>query len=266
MRKMIVGSLGFLLAALTVAESQGSSLEGPELSVVVDGATLPKYSAGGKTYIEAFRGRPYELRVTNPLPFRVAAAVSVDGLNTIDARHAEAWSSRKWVLGPGETLTIPGWQVSGSAARQFFFTGERGSYGALLGKTENLGVIEAVFFRERPAPVPVPLTSAPGPRPTGSLEAQGDASGSPIPPGLAKENRRDALSDEYAATGMGARREHEVIDVYLELDRHPIGRSTLRYEFRPQLVALGVLPRRENPRDRRERARGFTGYCPEPER
>ena len=40
----------------------------------------------------------------------------------------------------------------------------------------------------------------------------------------------------------------------------------LRYEFRPQLVKLGLLPewRHPTPLDRRERARGFDGYCPEP--
>ena len=46
-------------------------------------------------------------------------------------------------------MVIPGWQVSNAASRKFFFTGERGSYGAALGKTQDLGVIEAVFFREK---------------------------------------------------------------------------------------------------------------------
>ena len=44
---------------------------------------------------------------------------------------------------------ISGWQVNDRTARSFYFTGERGtSYGAALGQTDNLGVIEAVFFRE----------------------------------------------------------------------------------------------------------------------
>jgi hypothetical protein len=41
---------------------------------------------------------------------------------------------------------------------------------------------------------------------------------------------------------------------------------TVRYEFRPQLVRLGVLPapRRADPLERRERARGFEpDYCPD---
>ena len=45
--------------------------------------------------------------------------------------------------------------TSRSTARQFFFTTEEKSYGAWLGKTRDLGVITAAFFRERrPQPVP----------------------------------------------------------------------------------------------------------------
>jgi len=41
----------------------------------------------------------------------------------------------------------------------------------------------------------------------------------------------------------------------------------IRYEFRPQLVRLGILPSAPaaDPLQRRERARGFEpGFCPEP--
>jgi len=43
----------------------------------------------------------------------------------------------------------------------------------------------------------------------------------------------------------------------------------IRYEFRPQLVRLGILPAGPlvDPLQRREGARGFTpGVCPEPPR
>ena len=69
---------------------------------------------------------------------RVAVALSVDGLNTIDARHTDASSARKWVLGPYEAVTIRGWQTNSAQARRFFFTTEDESYGGWLGKKENL--------------------------------------------------------------------------------------------------------------------------------
>jgi hypothetical protein len=38
----------------------------------------------------------------------------------------------------------------------------------------------------------------------------------------------------------------------------------IRYEFRPQLVALGVIRETREPIARREAARGFSDFCPEP--
>lgn len=214
-----------------------------DLAVVVDGQSRTEYSHRGTTYIEAVRGREYALRITNPTGHRVAVALSVDGLNTIDAKHTDGWNAAKWVLEPYESTVISGWQVSGDTARRFFFTGERNSYGAALGKTENLGVIEAIFYRERG-------------RPIAQFQERGEASGAPAP------SAKAAADDEYAATGMGGRTRHEVQSVEVDLDPRPILSERIRYEFRPQLVKLGVI-RDRTPLERREKAKGFE-YCPEP--
>jgi hypothetical protein len=85
---------------------------------------------------------------------------------------------------------------------------------------------------------------------------------------MAKPSSQPALSDEYAATGMGDRTRHDVYRVDLELVRSPAATLRIRYEFHDQLVRLGVLPRyRDRDRDpleRREASRGFSSYCPEP--
>lgn len=248
------------LAALVLLAAP--AFAGVDLDVVVDGAPRAEYVHRGATYIEAIRGRDYSLRLTNPTGNRVAVALSVDGLNTIDAKHTDGWSASKWVIEPYDSIEISGWQVSGSTARRFIFTGERRSYGAALGQTENLGVIEAIFYRERRRPIAQRRyeryeEEVPAPAPAPSASAEGQAA----PRSQAKE----ALSDDYAATGMGGRTRHDVTEVDLDLDPHPIASVRLRYEFRPALVKLGVLmePSR-SPLQRRERARGFEGYCPEP--
>ena len=230
------------------------------LEVLVGGAPRPEYAARGSTYVEAERGREYTLRITNPLPVRVAVALAVDGLNTIDARHGDPRSAAKWVLDPHQTVEISGWQVSGKEARAFYFTGERGSYGALLGRTENLGVIEAVFFRERPRVIPVITERLDGAAPERRAHGAGAKSGSAAP-------ECSALADDYAATGIGERRRHEVVEIRIELESEPAATIRLRYEFRPQLEALGVLPRphQPSPLERREGARGFEPrFCPVP--
>ena len=80
------------------------------MTVLVGDTPAREYHHDGTVYIEALRGRDFAIRITNPTPYRVAVALSVDGLNTIDARHSDAWSARKWVLDPWETTVISGWR------------------------------------------------------------------------------------------------------------------------------------------------------------
>jgi hypothetical protein len=236
----------FAFAALAIAPAALADLE-----VLVDGATRPEYQHRGTTYIEAIQGREYSLRITNPTPHRVAVALAVDGLNTIDAKHTGGWDASKWVLEPYESTTISGWQVSDSTARRFFFTNERNSYGAKLGQTENLGVIEAIFYRERERRV------------ERRYRLDGGAMQEAQPAPSARDAAKAQKDDDYAATGMGDRTRHDVERVNIDLEREPIASVRIRYEFRPQLVRLGVIGKSRDPLERREKARGFE-YCPEP--
>jgi hypothetical protein len=239
-----------LIALVTVAlPLLARTIDGtPEVTVLVDGEARRSYVHNGTRYIEALRGRDFTIRLRNPTAQRVAVALSVDGLNTIDATHTDAWNASKWVLGPYETAEIQGWQVSDRAARRFYFTGERDSYGARLGRTQNLGVIEAVFYRERAPRQPREFSRKQ--RDEGRAQPESSAAA----PRAGAESQA-APSDDYAATGMGRRTHHPVEEVAIALERDPIAAVAFRYEFRPQLVKLGVLDR--DPLERRERARGF---------
>src|SRR5258708_4069169 len=66
-----------------------------DVQVLVDGRPLDEYNARGRTYVQAIEGSEYELRIRNPFPYRVAVALSVDGLNSIDARHTSARAASK---------------------------------------------------------------------------------------------------------------------------------------------------------------------------
>src|SRR5262245_55369696 len=209
-----------------------------ELDVIVDGRPLSEYYSRGRTYVEALQGAEYELRLRNPSPDRVAVALSVDGLNTIDARHTSASNASKWVIEPYQTITISGWQMSTERARRFYFTNERDSYGAKLGQTANLGVISAVFFKERRriVPPPYPITRDKS-EPEQSARAQespsAKSSGAVAP-------RPD---DDYAATGIGRDVRHDVRWVDMDLESRSAGEVTIRYEYYSALLRLGVLPR-----------------------
>ncbi|MEO6394164.1 MAG: hypothetical protein ABIP75_20085 [Pyrinomonadaceae bacterium] len=240
-----------------------------EVEVLVNGYPRETYFGRGRRYVEAVEGQEYSLRIRNPLGIRVAVALSVDGLNTIDARRTSAEGAAKWVIEPYSSITISGWQVSGSRARQFYFTTERNSYGAKIGQTANLGVISAVFFRERRA---VPIYRPP----SVSRDEQSERRSSDAPTAGRDNNAAKSRTgstypmpdDESAATGIGRNQQHEVTWVNLDLESRPTAEVTMRYEYRESLVRLGILPRYSPPDTlgRRERASGFDGhtYSPEP--
>ncbi|HKQ59788.1 MAG TPA: hypothetical protein VJS92_00810 [Candidatus Polarisedimenticolaceae bacterium] len=262
MNRLSLTVLAVTLAA-TAGTAQALERGAFSLDVLVDGAPLTEYAGRGTSYIEASRGREYSIRLTNHSGERVAIALSVDGLNSIDAKTTTAREAAKWILGPWESITLDGWQTSSSTARRFFFTSEQDSYGSWLGKTKNLGVISAAVFRER-RPQPVPMyredsrmaPSAPAPE-------ERAAAGQAAP---------QKLSDEMAATGIGRELGHEVRRVEFDEEDRPTARLDLRYEYHDALVRLGVLPRPrpdwDDPIARRERARGFedTGFAPDPYR
>jgi hypothetical protein len=249
---------------------------GFEVQIIVDGRPLEEYNARGKSYVEALAGAEYEVRIRNPLPYRVAVALSVDGLNSIDARRTTAWNASKWVIEPYGTITVAGWQMSSERARQFYFTSERDSYGAKLGQTSNLGVVSAVFFRER-RPIPVPVTPPPHPRPPYEEERGRDEKSKAPSAGMGTADstvRRQAEiapvpDDEYAATGIGRSVHNDVRWVNMELESRPAAEVTIRYEYYAALVRLGVLPQpypRPDPLRRREGSTGFEDrrFSPEP--
>lgn len=265
-------SIALFAAALPLA---AASRHGFSLSVVVDGCEAPEYEHSGRLYVEALRGRNFSLRVANPTSERIAVALSVDGRNVVDAKRTSAQGAAKWVLGPGETIDIPGWQVSGETSRRFFFTETARSYAKWLGDTRSVGTIEAVFFREkRQRPRPAPGISGRVEDEASSGETR-ERAGAPAPPEAATaESGRDAgaaqrksEADRMAATGIGDRTDFPVQWVAFEEERNPAARIAIRYEFRRELVALGVLPRSDDALAARERARGFEPrYAPDPDR
>jgi hypothetical protein len=270
---------GSVIAAEPVpeGEAQGRNIVPQrefDVTILVDGRPLYEYAARGRRYIEAREGAEYEIRIRNPYPFRVAVALSVDGLNSIDARRTSAWNASKWVIAPYGTINVSGWQMSSERARHFYFTTERDSYAAKLGQTANLGAISAVFFRERRY-VPIPITP---PRPTYEEDGVRDRSDKSKAPsasaGTQAQGRvqREApmpSDDEYAATGIGRSVRNDVRFVNMDLESRPVNEVNIRYEYYGALVRLGILPQRYpriDPLGRREGATGFEDrrFSPEP--
>jgi hypothetical protein len=292
-RKRVFASLaGTLLALVPLLGAPSASAVGDgrwSMEILIDGVPADEYAARGRSYVEALQGREYAVRLTNNSPERIAIALSVDGLNSIDAKTTTPATASKWILDPWDSIVIDGWQTSSSTARKFFFTTEESSYGNWLGKTRNLGTISAAVFREkRPDPPrysrrwwnPFSRDKSAGAPPAsggpeGRLEAQEKGSADAPSAGPersdSKRQREAEPSDDLAATGIGRELDHEVTRVEFRAESSPATILSVRYEYRDSLVRLGVLPhpyrRPHDPMDRREQASGWSdGYAPDPYR
>src|SRR5438093_5019369 len=92
-RRRAVGfsALALLLAAAALSPGRPAlamDRGGYSMEILVDGVPLPEYDARGTSYVCALNGREYSVRLRNNTGERVAIALSVDGLSSIDAKSS----------------------------------------------------------------------------------------------------------------------------------------------------------------------------------
>jgi len=262
-----------------------------EVEVKVAGRTAPLFLASNRPdrwYLEAREGAKYEIRVRNRTGQRVGFVLAVDGLNAIDGRlSANASNEPMYVLDPYASSTIKGWRKDLKNVSRFVFVDERRSYAERTGQGNgDLGWIRVTAFHEsRPrvggairwresgeeefradgsrelqkdAPQAAPAPEA-GRRATNGMGVQGGGE-------IAPQAAREPLADANPGTGWGPNQRDRVRTVEFEPRDYPAAQVILRYEYRPTLTALGILPWVE-PRDRTwERERGLYGFAQPPGR
>lgn len=117
-----------------------------------NGQYYREYDVDKKKTIKVRPKEEYSIVVRNPLPVRVAVAVSIDGLNSIDGERTSTRNAKKWLIEPNSSLKIEGWQTSNKTLRKFLFTEDTAAYakwredkeGKPYGK--NMGVIGIAWF------------------------------------------------------------------------------------------------------------------------
>jgi hypothetical protein len=247
------------------------------LSVEIDGQPTSLYPApdgSGRFYVEARKGSRYAVALANRTGERIGVVLTVDGLNAISGER-DTGRGRMYVLDPWQRTTVQGWRTSLQEVRRFTFVDERASYAARSAKAnEKMGWIEVAAYRERRAFVRSAIPRAtPPPEPYGVEGQSADKSEAPAQraqgdsaEGAAPSILGGAPARSFPGTGWGARAEDPVVLVDFDPESDPGQRVTLRYEYRPALVALGVLPRWLPPsRDRLgERERAENGFAQPP--
>jgi hypothetical protein len=259
-------TLALLFAAAATPASAATS-NGIRAEIVVCGSTASEHRHRSTTYVEAIDGCEYAIRLVNESSDRLAVHVSVDGLNTIDASTDSAARGPRWVLEPWQSATIPGWQTGSSTTRRFYFTTTDQSYADWIGDRSDVGEIRVVAYRER-RPEPVPITIDPGwdgwRRSSGESRSDdgtsawdGDTSSrkraqeesstfgaAPSADASSRSSER-VRRDDRAATGIGRESGHRVGYTSFDAESWASARITLRYGYREQLLAWGVLPRHD---------------------
>jgi hypothetical protein len=238
---------GICAAVLSSADAATTRFHGYnfESNVISNGYnSFPEIRKSGKPYLQVQEGAEYSIVVTNPLPVRVAVAVSIDGLNSIDGKRTSAEDGQKWIIEAYGSLTLRGWQTDRSSLRRFVFTGQNESYAQWKGEkdrkkyTKNLGVIGVAFFWNRAELDAVLHPPVPFARKYEECEKDKALSGAAAPQASAPASRASADEMESkksrAGTGMGNKETNNVIDVEYKYDTgmyHNADVLTIYYEF-----------------------------------
>jgi hypothetical protein len=292
------------LAALTTAVPGHASVrdrvvrtnevhEGPlAVSVRIKGGTTPLYQAarrGDRWYLEAREGAKYEVRVRNTTGERVGFLIAVDGLNAINGQRSSLNPHEPlYVLEPYATTTVKGWRKNLGNVSRFVFVDEERSYAERTGQANGeMGWIRVIAFRED-----LPIVDRDqilgmdesGRRSSTRKESrEGDsraeepeagAMGAPTAPPTAQRGTptpysTDGAKDENSSpgTGWGANERDRARYVDFEPQSWAAATITLRYEYRPALLSLGILPYRNwNASRLWERENGTVGFAQPPSR
>ncbi len=211
------------LCFATTAQAETSYFHGYAFEAYVlrnNSARLYERWDNGQRVVHVNEGQEYSVVIRNPLPVRVAVALTIDGLNTIDGKSASAASSSKWLIRPYSSVTIRGWQTGSSNLRKFVFTRPEYSYAAWREDTErrsyqhNLGQIKVAYFWNS-SELRNALNSHHGHVYDQELGSSG------VYRRREKASRSSTIAPRYddrAGTGMGRREHHRVSHVSFHYD------------------------------------------------
>lgn len=189
-----------------------------EFEVLVHGRPVREYPHEGSVFIEGRQGSEFTLRVRNNSGRRVLAIISVDGLSVMNGQPA----SRKdggYVIGPYNSIDVPGWRVDNESVAHFFFGNLPEGYATKMGQPTNIGVIGAVLYLER--------------RPLHSVRLVDCSSGE-------DSFSFRSLKSPGLATGFGRETEHRVTSVSFDRENTVSAEFVIRYDTAENLRQRGI--------------------------
>jgi hypothetical protein len=254
------------------------------VEVKVSGRATPLYLPSDRPdrwYLEARKGQKYEIRVRNTTGERVGFVLAVDGLNAIDGRLSQnAASEPMYVLEPHADATIKGWRRSMDQVARFVFVDEPRSYAERTGQGNgDLGWIRVTAFHEvwtgqrTWGSIRAPYRDGDDSRARAEEKQSPPPSAAPAPEArrqqangqdIQGESSREPVADANPGTGWGPNQRDRVRTVDFTPRSHAAAQVILRYEYKPALVAMGILPWRPAADRTWEREHGLYGFAQPP--
>lgn len=131
------------------------------LEMLVNGVPLHPISYLGRTFVVAPEKGEFTLRLCNNAPGRQLGVISVDGVNVLDGKPADAYSGAGYVVQPLSQIDVLGWHRDNAEVAAFTFTPISEAYATVMPEhsEQNVGVVGvAVFDEHAPVPVSRPLS------------------------------------------------------------------------------------------------------------
>lgn len=200
------------------------------------GEVLRLYKHRGDVWVAGEPGARYAIEIYNASRGRLLNVVSVDGINAISGQTA-AFEQTGYVIEPGQRYDVSGWRKSSKEIAAFEFTKARRSYAARTDRPDDIGVIGVAIFREEEdrRRQDDNYYGRSGPEPKSGAQGKSMPWNGPGP---------------QLGTGHGDRERDRVGETTFERrsDR-PDEIVRIRYDSRANLIAAGIIPKRE-PRGR----------------
>lgn len=229
-----------------------------QMRVLVNGRAVQEYHQQDRTFVEGRAGSRFELELRNLAYQRLLVHPMVDGLSCMTGQPADRRDSQHgYVLGPRESLVVPGWRLDDQQVAQFFFAGRGGSYAESKGQPENRGVIACPVWEEQPwvarwytesrldFTVPPCPPYPRWPQPDGQFPSYPTVT-APPQVGAAQvfcsvQQEQPTSGQFNLGTGFGERRDHRVASTpFTPATQEPLLTALIYYTDEPGLRARGI--------------------------
>lgn len=253
----------FLLMLSTQANSQPywSGFEhnsSVRIDVVDDrGQYLRKYPTNSRNqntqraFVEAVKGKRYQIKIRNTSNRRIGVVVTVDGRNIISGKKSYLRSNEKmYVLDPNESASYQGWRTGKNRINRFYFTSAGDSYSNSWGDRSAMGVIGVAVFDEKQRYK----------QKRKKFSNRGMDSNAP------SASRR--YFNESTGTGFGREEYSPTVNVRFVANHQASNKYFYKYEWRSTLCKRGIIRCNNRPNNPRNNNRFWpndnSGYAPYP--